>query len=266
MTVSEEPNVEIVEAGATGADEASVALEGAEQEAGSVAEGEAEQLAEEGEGEGEEPQAVDLSGIDLTELPQFRDWQSQQDRQLAEARRQSQELQAQMQQTMRQLEAERDEVRLLNADPNQQAAFYKTKLSQERAAMQQREQQQALTSAVNAKAFQMVADAGLDPKDPNLDWTGGATYQGLAMLAESVTRAQRLKMDKDKTEAAQMAKKKAKRAVKATGAAKPNLATGSGKKSLMQEYRAELDKLRGSGKLYEFQKLQRKYKAKGLEV
>jgi hypothetical protein len=262
--MSEEPNMELTPAEA-GAEAAPVAGDGAG-EVAAVSQPAQEPIA----GEVQEAPQVDLSKIDLTTLPQFREVQSSFDRQAQSLRQRAEQAERRAAEQARRVEQQMAEIRMKDATPNEQAAYYRTELARQQVEREQEKRQMAETARLQAEAGKLVADLGLDINTPGLDWSAGATPQGLARLA---TSAARLVADREKKRQEEAVRKTAKakktatqQAVRATGAATPNLATGSTNKGLMAEYQAELAKLRGTGKTYEFQKLQRAYRAKGLSI
>jgi hypothetical protein len=108
-----------------------------------------------------QPQTVDQASgkIDLTTLPEFRAWQSQQDKRLAEA----QQLMAQMQAQLSQVQAERQqrEMEALSAlDPAERATALERKLSEY--------QTQQRQNIIVDQAKRIVAEAGIDWNDPRL--------------------------------------------------------------------------------------------------
>jgi len=261
--MSEEPTADFAEV-EPGPELAPDNLQGSDQADAASLE-EAEQTIQEGTELEGEPQAEPR--VNLFESQEFRNVQSSWERQIAEERRQRQALEAKMQETQRRLEEQAEDAQLRNADPDQAVQILRTKLARERAAVAQQREQDRMAQDVKDRATRMLAEAGLKADDPGLDWSGKQDYAGLSVLATSIVRAQRLKAEKIRQEVEQVAKKKARKAVKQTGAARPNLATGTTRpKTLEAEYEQKLAALKGTGRMYEATKLMREYREKGLNI
>lgn len=122
---------------------------------------------------------ADVEKIDLTQHPQFRNWQSAMDKRLAEERKARLELQSRLQE----LEAQRqqqDLASLSDLDAEERAARLEAMLK----AQQEREKQMQIV----AQAAAMCERAGVDINDPRLADAKalGANERGLAAIAQRI--------------------------------------------------------------------------------
>ncbi len=110
-----------------------------------------------------EPAAVDLNGIDLTQLPQVRALQSSLDRQIAAERAERTRLERELAETK--AKAQRVELENLDAlDPTEQVALLKKQLN----ATTREQQRNAEAQQYVAQAYQIAANAGISFDDPRL--------------------------------------------------------------------------------------------------
>jgi hypothetical protein len=126
-------------------------------------------------------QAGDSGKVDLTQFPQFRDWQREMDRKLQEASAAQRELQSQL--ASLQQQRERDELAdIRSLDPEERAA----KLEQRLVDIQQQARQREIV----AEAAQAVQNAGVSFDDPRLAQAKslGPTDKGLAAIYRAVTQ------------------------------------------------------------------------------
>lgn len=132
------------------------------------------------------PEPATAKSVDLTQLPEFRAFQSKTDREKAEADRRLAETRAQMNAMQAQLEAiqaerQRSEMAQLEAlDPAEQAAALKRRLAERDAQDRTKAEQARIYSQANA----IVSESGLNPADPRLKaiWDMGATPAAIDAL------------------------------------------------------------------------------------
>lgn len=132
------------------------------------------------------PELATAKPVDLTQLPEFRAFQSKADREKAESDRRAAEANAKLNAIQAQLEAiqaerQRSEMQQLEAlDPAEQAAAYKRRLA-ERDAQDRAKAEQA---RIYAQANSIVSESGLNPADPRLKaiWDMGATPAAIDAL------------------------------------------------------------------------------------
>lgn len=133
--------------------------------------------------------------VSLTDIPEFREYQSKKDREKAESDRRAAEANAKLNAIQAQLEAIqaeklRSEMQQLEAlDPAEQAAAYKRRLA-ERDAQDRIKAEQA---RIYAQANAIVSESGLNPADPRLKavWDMGATpaaIDALTRLAPQIVK------------------------------------------------------------------------------
>mgnify|MGYP003593046041 CR=1 FL=1 len=141
------------------------------------------------------PEPATAKPVDLTQLPEFRAFQSKADREKAESDRRAAEANAKLNAIQAQLEAiqaerQRSEMQQLEAlDPAEQAAAYKRRLA-ERDAQDRAKAEQA---RIYAQANAIVSESGLNPADPRLKavWDMGATpaaIDALTRLAPQIVK------------------------------------------------------------------------------
>ena len=132
------------------------------------------------------PDTPTAKPVSLTEIPEFRAYQSAQDKKEAAAQRAIAEQRAQLNAIQAQLEAvqsekRRSEMQQLEAlDPAERAEAYKRQLS-ERDAQDRAKAEQA---RIFAQANSIVSESGLNPADPRLKaiWDMGATPAAIDAL------------------------------------------------------------------------------------
>jgi len=168
-----------------------------------------------------------IAGVrDLTESAEFRRWQAARDRRETQLQAQVAAGQQQMEGMQRRLA----ELQLVNADPEEVAAFYQQELVKVQAERAQVQQAQALRQEVEDAAGRLLAEHGLDVNTPGLDWGGGASWEGYAKLAESVAKIEALKASeqakKTGAEVSQAAQAAKTEALTAAGVTKVSTATG----------------------------------------
>jgi len=173
--------------------------------------------------------------VDLTTLPEFRQYQAAVDREKEAARRREQAyqqqlaaVQAQQAQYAQQVEA----LRLKGADPEEAVQYLQAQLSQERQQAQAAMQVQAKADELRERATKMLSSLGLDLETPELDMSGGATEAGYTMLLESALKIAAERGGAAKTEAEQAALRAAQAAQVETarqmGATTVSTSTGPG--------------------------------------
>lgn len=208
--------------------------------------------------------------VNLDELPEFRQWKSNRDREAAELQRQLKEQQARLQE----LEAaaqQAEELRLLqDAEPDQIVAYYQGQLAKTRQQAAQQAQQAAQHQEIVTRANATLTALGLDPLTPGLDWTGGPTLQGYAQLLESavglLTQQQRQTSQTVQEKAEKAAREARQAAIAETGATKVSTTTGSAPAGLRDQYERDVAALRGTGDGAGLLALKRAYRKKGLDV
>lgn len=209
-----------------------------------------------------EPAAVDLNGIDLTQLPQVRALQSSLDRQIAAERARAAALERELADTK--AKANKAELEQLDAlDPAEQAAVLKRRLN----AMTREQQQAAEQQQYVAQAVSIVAANGVSFDDPRLAAVKQAwpTPSPEAVIAFGQAAAQIAREDTAKAiaaaeqkarEAAVKAAEQAKVAqvaqVAASGAAATSMAAGTqpagaDKAQQVQAFKARYKGLIGKG-------------------
>jgi hypothetical protein len=163
--------------------------------------------------------------VDLDDLPQFRRWKSATDQRLAEAQRQADEARRQT----AQLESELEELRMRDAPPDEQAAFYRTKLAEQRASTERQHEQETQRQQIMGEATEALSELGLEPSTPGLDWSGGPTPVGLATLMRSAARIvaerNRQQAQQSQEEAEEEARTARVEALNAAGVTRTSMAT-----------------------------------------
>lgn len=139
--------------------------------------------------ESAQPQATgaanpDLSKIDLTSLPQFREYQSSQARKQAELDRKLRETQALLEQQQR-TQQQAQMANLSKLDPEERAAILQQQVEQ----MQAAQVAQAAKNQLIAQGSRIIQNAGLQFNDPRLADVLAAdpSPESLAAIAERVT-------------------------------------------------------------------------------
>ena len=238
----------------------------AEGQAPTIAAGQQQAGAQPPAGAGQ-PQPPAAPQVDLTQSEEFRRWQAARDRREAQ-------LQAHLVESQRRIDEMQqhvEQLRLRDADPEQVAAYYQEQMQRLQQERQQAQQQAQLRGQVEDAASRLLHEHGLDVNTPGLDWSGGATWEGYAKLAESVANMERLRAQQQSeqtrtvaTAAAQQAKTEA---LEQAGVTRVNTATGTAApKDLRADFEQEAQKLRGSGDVAGYAALKRKYRGLGLEV
>ncbi|HUW45513.1 MAG TPA: hypothetical protein VMW50_06925 [Dehalococcoidia bacterium] len=122
--------------------------------------------------------------IDLSKSEEFRRYQAAYDsrkreleQQLAEARRQAEEMQQQIAQ-----------VQLRDADPEQVAQYYQAQLERVQAEARQREAAMSEREGYVAQAQALLEELGIEPNTPGLDWGDEPSAAGLVRLATSAAK------------------------------------------------------------------------------
>jgi len=158
------------------------------------------------------PAIAEKPVVDLTQSDEFRKWQAARDRREAQLQQQLRAQGDQLQAMRQQFE----KAQLENADPEQVAAYY-----QQRAASLEQEQGAQATQTLErqtivAQAEELLADLGLDPATPGLEWGDEPSWAQLARLAASAAKVKALQareLEKQNqtvaTEAAQQARTEA---------------------------------------------------------
>lgn len=211
--------------------------------------------------------AEEKKPVDLTKSEEFRKWQAARDRRETQLQQQLRTQGEQLQAMRRQFE----EAQLKDADPEQVAAYYQQRaatLEQEQGtqAVQAQERQEIVT-----QAEVLLADLGLDPDTPGLEWGDEPSWGQLARLAASAAKVKALQVEalaKEQTtvvtEAAQQARTEA---LVQAGVTQVSTAVGGATPTdLRAEFEAERQKLRGSGDVGALAQLKAKYRKQGLEV
>ena len=238
-----------------------------------IAQGAEEPTAERAEPEPEPEQEPVKEKVNLDDMEEFRRWKSEADRRIAQAtgqaeqeRRQRELYQSQMTNLQRQL----DEARLQDAEPSEVAAYYQQQLTAIQAEQQRQEEERARTQKMSDRALRFLEKLGLPPETPGLDWTGGATEDGLIALVESASELVALRgqqmTKQQKTDAETAARAAEQKALKDAGVTKVSTVTGGAAPTLQRQYEEELAALRGSGNLDAMLNLKDAYRRKGLKV
>ena len=228
-----------------------IAQEGVEEEADSQ-----EPIAE---GEPEEPQP-----IDLTQLDEFKKYQSSFDAQKDQWRREREAMEARM----AELERRSAEAFLKDADPEEAVAYYQGELTKVQQQMAQQRRQQELVADV----YTQLQDMGITQDEINmLDWPDEISERGALQVIKSAAKLQmqRLSHTKEEVEkeAKAMAREERQKAIKETGAARTSADGGpSSKPSLAAEYAREYAKLKGTNDVLAVVELKNKYRQLGLDV
>ena len=173
--------------------------------------------------------------VDLTTLPEFRQYQAAVDREKEAARRREQAyqqqlavVQAQQAQYAQQVEA----LRLKGADPEEAVQYLQAQLGQERQQALAAMQQQAKSAELNERATRALLALGMNYETPGLDMSGGATEAGYTLLLESALKIAAERGSAAKTEAEQNALRAAQAAQVETarqlGATTVSTSTGPG--------------------------------------
>lgn len=119
--------------------------------------------------------------VNLDDIPQFREWKSAYDRRMSQTEQQAREAQ----ERATKLESELEELRMRDAPPSEQAAFYRTKLAEQRATQERQREQETARQRFIREATEGLEELGLDPQTPGLDWGEGPSPEGLARLMRS---------------------------------------------------------------------------------
>jgi hypothetical protein len=206
--------------------------------------------------------------LNLDELPEFRKWKSAMDKQVAEVRRQAEEERRQREQ----LEQQVRQAQMRDATPEEQAVYWQGEAARVRAEAEQVRAEQDRERQLKERAIQFLSELDVETDDPDLDWSGGPTPDGLQTLMASAAklvkaRAEASVADKQKTaeEAARTARQQA---IQETGASKVSVATGSGASNLQAEYERAVAALRkrGGNVAYDLVQLKRQYRQRGLKL
>ena len=136
---------------------------------------------------GEQPQGTQptpAERLNLDDLPQFRKWKSDYDRRMAQAEKRAREAEERAAQTASRLE----ELELREMPPSEQASWYKTRLAQERADMERQRAETEERQRYIAEASEALAELGLKPDTPGLEWGDGPTPENMIRLMRSAAR------------------------------------------------------------------------------
>lgn len=137
--------------------------------------------------EGEQPQEAPPApgkAINLDDVPEFRRWKSNYDSRMAQAERRAQEAE----QRAAQIASRLEELELRELRPDEQAAWYKTKLAEERASLERQRQDIQVQQQYAREASEALAELGLDPQTPGLDWGEGPSPENMIRLMRSAAR------------------------------------------------------------------------------
>lgn len=132
---------------------------------------------------GGEPQKA--PPVNLTDIPEFRKWQSAYDQRMSQMERQAREAESRAAVTASEL----DELRMRDMPADDQATFFRTKLAEERAHSQQRQEETVQAQRIGAQATAFLEKLGLAPDAPGLVWGEKPTPENLARLYESALEA-----------------------------------------------------------------------------
>lgn len=148
--------------------------------------------------------------VDLTEIPQFREYQSKNDRERAENAARVSRLESELAQVRAEREraaqerAQAELAQIDSLDPAEQAKILRERLrgvEREREAQAQREQ-------INAQVMNILSDAGIPPSDPRLAqvWALGPTQNTVAVMGRAVAAIQRAEREALQAELAEAKK------------------------------------------------------------
>jgi len=224
-----------------------------------------EQQLQEGQAEEagqEESQATEQSPVNLDELPQFRNWKSKMDRQLAQERGERERLQQKLEEQQERLQ----ELQLRDAPPDEQVQILKNQLAQTREEQRMEAERRQRAARMRQEAEDVLNSLGVKRDHPDLDWSGGPTEDGVLQLMKSAAKIAAQKDNTSKQQVEAEVRKAKQEAMKETGAADVSTATGSGGPTLRAQYEKELAKLKGSRNIRAFTELRHKYREKGLDV
>lgn len=134
---------------------------------------------------GGEPQAAQPGEkLNLDDLPEFRRWKAGYDQRMAQAEKRAQDAEARATSVASRLE----ELELRELGPGEQAAWYRTKLAEERAALERERKAQEEARALSDQATKLLKELGLSADTPGLEWGETPSPENLARLAASAAR------------------------------------------------------------------------------
>ena len=224
-----------------------------------------EQQLQEGQAEGanqETEQAGERKPVNLDELPEFRNWKSKMDRQIAQERGERERLEQQMKEQRSRLQ----ELQLQDAPPDEQVKILKNQLAQREEEMRMQQERQRKIQERTETAQQFLNELGLDWETPGLDKSGDPLGDGFERLVMSAAKIAAQKDGNSKQQVEAKVREAQQKAVKETGAADVSTATEGGGPSLRAQYEKDLAKLRGSRNVRAFVALKKEYREKGLDV
>jgi hypothetical protein len=137
------------------------------------------------------PPAAPQKKVDLTQFPEFQQYQAEQDRQRQQFEaqvRQAQQQAQEAQQRQTEMEQRLVEMQLAGATPQEQAEYWQGQAQKAQQALQQQQAAAQEASFVNDQARAILSDLNLTPDTPGLDWTGGPTMGGLQQLVKSAAK------------------------------------------------------------------------------
>lgn len=220
-----------------------------------------------------QPVPVKPEKVNLDDLEEFRMWKSEADRRVAQAARQAEQERQQREayeQQMTDLKRQLDQLRLRDAEPDEVAAYYEQQLAAVQAEQQRQQEQARQAQIMSDRAMRFLEGVGLTVDTPGLDWSGGATPEGLIALMESATglvalRAQQM-TKQQKADAEKAARTAEHKALQDAGVTKVNTATGGAPPTLQRQYEEDMAALRGTGNLDALLEVKDKYRRQGLKV
>lgn len=172
--------------------------------------------------------------VDLTKLPEFKEYQSGFDRDRESWRQQRVQLEQQLAEQGRQMEDLQRQVRLARlegVEPDEAVQMLQQELQRLDEERVHTQEQQTQESEINQRAIELLEKHGLSQDTPGLDWSGGPTVEGLQRLTESVlgvvalgAQAATRETKTVATEAAQAARQQA---LRETGVVEVSTGTGA---------------------------------------
>jgi len=222
--------------------------------------------------------------VNLDEFEEFRRWKSKVDSRLAEREAELARLAAERQRLAQELADARQQLtaaqmaQLDALDPEDQVAVLRQQLEQFQQQQRRAQELAAQEAYYQAKAAQLLKDAGLTGKEEGLDWGDidpmlgrpVANAENYARLATSVARLAMSRGEeltrKQREEAQREARKAQSEALRQAGVTKVPTVTGTSTSNLRAEYERERAALKGTGDYRALIRLRKKYAEKGLEV
>lgn len=212
-------------------------------------------------------EAEPIAKVNLSDLPEFRNYQASTDRRFEALRGEL----AQAQNLANEAQQRQVEAQLADAPPEEQAAYYQQQLVETQEQQAQAQARAAEAVKIDNAASALLQKHGLSGDDPGLDWTGGQTWEGYAGLAASIAEITRLRAQElakaqgaQVTSAAEAAKQEA---LQSAGVTSVNKSTGTvASTDLMAEFQAGKAKLAGTGNFSAYAQLKRKFREAGLDI